>query len=45
MNKILNRLFQQDLAHGDFKNLTRRKASDNILQDKAFDIAKNLKYD
>ena len=33
------------MAYGDFENLTRRTASDNILCDKAFDIAKNLKYD
>ena len=29
----------------DFKDLTRRTASDKILCDKAFDIAKNPKYD
>ena len=33
------------MAYRDFENLTRRTASDNILCDKAFDIAKNLKYD
>ena len=33
------------MAYGDFENLTRRTASDNILCHKAFDIAKNLKYD
>ena len=33
------------MAYGDFENLTRRTASDNILCDKAFDIAKNLKCD
>ena len=32
------------MAHGDFKNLTRRTVSDKILRDKAFNIAKNLKY-
>ena len=30
---------------GDFKDLTRRTASDKILHDKAFNIAKNPKYD
>ena len=30
---------------GDFKDLTRRTASDKILHDKAFNIAKNIKYD
>ena len=33
------------MAYGDFKDLTRRTASDKILRDKAFNIAKNLKYD
>ena len=31
--------------HNIFKNLTRRTASDKILHDKAFSIAKNPKYD
>ena len=33
--------FQHDMAYGDFKDLTRRTASDNILRDKSFNIAKN----
>ena len=33
------------MAYGDFKDLARRTASDKILRDKAFDIAKNPKYD
>ena len=33
------------MAYGDFKDLTRRTASDKILHDKAFTIAKNAKYD
>ena len=33
------------MAYGDFKNLSRRTVSDKILRDKAFDIAKNPKYD
>ena len=33
------------MAHGDFKDLTRRTASDKILGDKAFNIAMNSKYD
>ena len=33
------------MAFGDFKDLARRTASYKILRDKAFDIAKNLKYD
>ena len=37
--------FQHDVAYGDFKDLTRRTASNKILHDKAFIIAKNTKYD
>ena len=33
------------MAHGDFKDLTRRTASDKTLCGKAFNIAKNPKYD
>ena len=33
------------MAHGDFKNLNRRTSADKILRDKAFNIAKNPKYD
>ena len=33
------------MVYGDFKDLTRRTASDKILHDKASNIAKNPKYD
>ena len=33
------------MAYGDFKDLKRRTATDNVLRDKAFSIAKNPKYD
>ena len=33
------------MAYGDFKDLKRRTAADNVLRDKAFSIAKNPKYD
>ena len=33
------------MAYGDFKDLTRRTASDKVMRDKAFNIAKKLKYD
>ena len=33
------------MVFGDFKDLARRTASDRVLRDKAFNIAKNLKYD
>ena len=37
--------FQHDMAYGDFKDLTKRTAADKALKNKAFNIAKNLKYD
>ena len=33
------------MAYGDFKDLARRTYSDEALRDKAFNIAKNHKYD
>ena len=33
------------MAYRDFKDLARRTASDKILKDKAFNIAKHSKYD
>ena len=33
------------MAYGDFKDLTRRKASEKILHDKVFNSTKNPKYD
>ena len=33
------------MAYGDFKDLTRRAASNKILHDKAFDVAKDPKCD
>ena len=33
------------MAYGDFKDLTRRTASDKTSNNKAFNFAKNLKYD
>ena len=32
------------MAYGDFKDLNKRTASDKVLHDKAFNIAKNSKY-
>ena len=37
--------FQHDMAYRNFKDLARRTASDKLLRDKAFDIAKDPKYD
>ena len=31
------------MTYGDFKNLARRTASDKVLRDKGFNIAKNPK--
>ena len=33
------------MAYGDFKDLKKRTAADKVLKDKAFNIAKNPKYD
>ena len=33
------------MAYGDFKDLARWTASDKVLRDKIFNIAKNPKYD
>ena len=33
------------MAYGDLKDLTRRTAFNKVLRDKAFNIAKNPKYD
>ena len=37
--------FQHDTAYGDFKDLAKRTAADKVLKNKAFNIAKNRKYD
>ena len=37
--------FQHDMSYGDFEDLQRRTASDKVLRDKAFNIAKNPKCD
>ena len=36
--------FQYGITYEDFKDLIRRIASDKILHDNAFNIAKNPKY-
>ena len=37
--------FQHDMAYGDFKDLAKRTASDEVLRYRAFNIARNPKYD
>ena len=44
-NELDRACFQHDMAYGDFKDLARRTTSDKVLRDKAFNIAKNPKYD
>ena len=44
-NKLDKACFQHDMAYEGFNYLARRTASHKILRDKAFNIAKNPKYD
>ena len=44
-NELDKACFQHDVAYRYFKDLARKAASDNVLRDKAFNIAKNPKYD
>ena len=44
-NELDKACYQHDMANRDFKDLTRRTAADKILRDKAFNIAKDPKYD
>ena len=44
-NELYKACFQHDMTYGDAKHIARRTASDKVSRDKAFDIAKNPKYD
>ena len=44
-NELDKACFQNDMAYGDFKDLAKRTAADKVLKDKAFNIAKDPKYD
>ena len=44
-NEVHKPCFQHGIAYGDFKYLARRTASDKILCDEAFNIAKISNYD
>ena len=44
-NELDKACFQHGIAYEDFKYLARRTASDKILRDKAFNIARSPKYD
>ena len=43
-NELDKACFQHDIANGDFKDLAKRTAADKVLKDKAFNIAKDPKY-
>ena len=43
-NELDKVCFQHDMAYGDFKDLATGTASDKLLRDKAFNVAKNPKY-
>ena len=43
-NELDKDSFQHDMAYGDIKDFNRRTAADKVLRDKAFNIAKNPKY-
>ena len=40
-NKLKKACFQRDMVYGDFRDLTRRTASDKILGHKTFNISNN----
>ena len=44
-NELDKSCFQYDMAYGNFKDIEKRTASDKVLSDKAFNIAKNPNYD
>ena len=44
-NELDKACFQHDMAYGKSKDLAKRTQLDNVLRDKAFEIASNLKYD
>ena len=44
-NELDKACFQHDMTYRDFRDLARRTASNKVFRDKAFNIAKNPKYD
>ena len=44
-NELDKACFQHDIAYGDFKDLKGRTQSDKGLEEKAFEIVSNPKYD
>ena len=45
MNELDKACFTHDAAYSDSKDLTKRTIADKTLKNKAFDIAKDPKYD
>ena len=43
-NELDKACFQDDMAYGDFKGLSKRTVADKVLKDAAFNIAKDPKY-
>ena len=44
-NELDKAFFQHDMAYGDFKDIAKITAADKVLKNKAFNIAKDPKYD
>ena len=44
-NELDKVCFQHYMAYGDFKDLKKRTDADKVLREKAFNIAKDPKYD
>ena len=44
-NDLDKACFQHDMTYGKYKDLTKRTQSNKVLEDIAFEIASNLKYD
>ena len=44
-NELDKACFQHDMVYGDFEYLNKRTIADKVLRDKAFNTAKNPKYD
>ena len=44
-NELYNACFAHDVAYSDSKDLTKRTVADKILRNRAFNIAKDPKYD
>ena len=44
-NELHKACFQHDISHGDFKDFFRKTASEKVLREKAFNMAKNPEHD